>query len=259
MIDESSPYAPWIDGLVKTVQDAGTAIMNVYFSDFSVARKSDGSPVTEADQRAEAVILAHLRELTPDLAVVAEEEAEKGVMQDVGNRFWLVDPLDGTKEFIERSGEFTVNVALVDNGRPVLGMVLAPALGKLYVGAVGGGAFLEDQNGRRRISCRPPPAEGLTVVASRTHGDVEKLKSFLDGHLVARFKSAGSSLKFCLLASGEADLYPRFGRTMKWDTAAGHAVLVAAGGRVTTESGEPLIYRKPGFNNPSFVAWGLTE
>ena len=205
---------------------------------------------------AEALILPELAALTPDVPIVSEEAAARGVVPEAGSRFWLVDPLDGTKEFVSRNGEFTVNIALVEEGRPVLGVVFVPARDRLYAGAVGVGAFAEDR-GRREIACRRPPAEGLTVVSSRSHGDPEALASFLDGRSVAAEVTAGSSLKFCLVAAGDADLYPRLGRTMEWDTAAGHAVVSAAGGRVSAVGGGELGYGKPGFENPHFVARGL--
>jgi 3'(2'), 5'-bisphosphate nucleotidase len=231
--------------------------MAIYATDFAVRGKSDASPVTEADERAEAVIVQRLRALTPDIPIVAEEAVAAGQVPEVGHRFWLVDPLDGTKEFASRNGEFTVNIALIDGGVPVLGVVLAPAIGRLFAGAAGLGALAEQGGSRRAIRCRAVPAEGLTVVSSRSHGDAAALDAFLAGRRVAASVNAGSSLKLCLLAAGEADLYPRFGRTMEWDIAAGHAVLLAAGGRVVTLQGEPLRYGKPGFENPHFVAEGL--
>jgi 3'(2'), 5'-bisphosphate nucleotidase len=245
-----------LESLAAIARSAGDAILEVYATDFAVAGKADASPVTEADRRAEAIIVARLAELTPDVPVVAEEAVAAGGTPDVSGRFWLVDPLDGTKEFVSRNGEFTVNIALVEDGRPVLGVVLAPALQRLYAGATGDGAVVEDAAGRRPIACRAEPAEGLTVVASRSHGDAAALDAFLAGRKVAASTSAGSSLKFCLVAAGEADLYPRLGRTMEWDTAAGQAVLAAAGGRVTDLSGAELGYGKPGFENPHFVALG---
>lgn len=231
--------------------------MEVYATDFAVQGKSDASPVTAADERAEALILPALAALLPDVPVVAEESVSSGHVPEIGDRFWLVDPLDGTKEFISRNGEFTVNIALVENGQPVIGLVLAPALGTLFAGAVGEGAFMEHADGIRPISCRVPPEEGLTVVASRSHGDAAALDAFLAGRKVDKLISAGSSLKLCLVASGRADVYPRLGRTMEWDIAAGHAVLAAAGGRVVKLDGEPLRYGKPGLDNPHFVAWGF--
>ncbi|MGE0081905.1 MAG: 3'(2'),5'-bisphosphate nucleotidase CysQ, partial [Thiohalomonadaceae bacterium] len=206
--------------------------------------------------RAEALILPALAALTHDVPVIAEEAVADGNVPAVAERFWLVDPLDGTKEFISRNGEFTVNVALVENGLPVLGVVFAPAIGRLFGGVVGEAAFVEDAAGRRPIHCRVPPAQGLTVVASRSHGDAAALDAFLAGRKVDKLINAGSSLKLCLVASGEADVYPRLGRTMEWDIAAGHAVLAAAGGRVTQVDGAPFVYGKPDFANPHFVAWG---
>lgn len=250
----------WLDGVVATVREAGAVVMDVYRSDFEVRGKDDASPVTEADERAERLIVAALRRLAPDVPVVAEELAAAGEVPDVGRRFWLVDPLDGTREFVSRNGEFTVNVALVEDGVPVLGVVLAPALGekgRLFAGAVGSGAWVEDDAGRRPIRCRAVPAEGLTVVASRSHADMDAIHAFLGGRPVASLVNAGSSLKLCLVAAGEADLYPRLGTTMEWDIAAGHAVLAAAGGTVRLADGSgPMTYGKPAFRNPHFVAAG---
>ena len=245
-----------LEALVPIVRAAGAAVMEVYRSDFAAREKADGSPLTEADARAETLITSALLELRPDIPVVAEEAAAGSLQAAPGRRFWLVDPLDGTREFIHRNGEFTVNVALIEDGEPVLGVILAPALGRLFLGAAGVGAFLEEAGQRRRIHCRRPPAAGLTVVASRSHGDAAALDAFLAGRKVTALTNAGSSLKLCLIAAGEADLYPRLGRTMEWDTAAGHAVLAAAGGSVRTLAGEPLHYGKTGLENPHFVASG---
>lgn len=257
-----------LEPLCAIARRAGAAIMTIYATDFAVRDKNDASPVTEADEKAEAVILAELAQLTPEIPVISEEAAAAGCIPKVEQRFWLVDPLDGTKEFISRNGEFTVNIALIEDGRPVLGVVLAPALGKtgrLFSGVVDGsggagpGAWVEDDAGRRAIRCRAAPAAGMTVVASRSHGDAAALDAFFAERRikVASLASAGSSLKLCLVAAGEADLYPRLGRTMEWDIAAGHAVLAAAGGRVTTLAGDDLRYAKPGLDNPHFVASGL--
>jgi 3'(2'), 5'-bisphosphate nucleotidase len=245
-----------IEAVIGIVRRAGAIVMDVYATDFTVRGKADASPVTEADERAEALIVPALEALLPGVAVVAEEAAANGRAPRVGTRFWLVDPLDGTREFVSRNGEFTVNVALIEGGVPLLGVVLAPALGRLFAGAVGLGAFVEDVHGRRAIACRAPPAEGLTVLVSRSHGDAAALAAFLAGRKVASLASSGSSLKLCLVAAGEADLYPRLGRTMAWDIAAGHAVLLAAGGQVRCLDGTALGYGKPGFENPHFVASG---
>jgi 3'(2'), 5'-bisphosphate nucleotidase len=245
-----------IESLARIARDAGALILDVYATDFSVRGKEDASPVTEADERAEALIVPALEALAPEVPVVAEEAVAAGRVPEIGDWFWLVDPLDGTKEFISRNGEFTVNIALVHRGLPVLGVVLAPALGRMFTGVAGQGAWLEDAQGRRPIACRAVPAEGLTVVASRSHGDAVALDAFLAGRKVASLASAGSSLKLCLVAAGEADLYPRLGRTMEWDIAAGDAVLRAAGGEVCDLQGMPLRYGKAGFENPHFAARG---
>jgi 3'(2'), 5'-bisphosphate nucleotidase len=239
--------------VIAIAREAGAEVLDVYARGCAVESKLDGSPVTEADRRAQQLICDRLARLTPQVRVVAEEDcdATSGEAPDV---FWLVDPLDGTKEFIDRGGEFTVNIALVEHGEPVLGVVLAPALERLFAAA--GDATVEDAAGRRAISVRPTPAEGATIVSSRSHGDREELARFAASRRIAASVIAASSLKFCLVAAGEADLYPRFGRTMEWDTAAGDAVLRAAGGRVLDLSGEPLRYGKPGFENPPFVAFG---
>ncbi|HAG76893.1 3'(2'),5'-bisphosphate nucleotidase CysQ [Thauera sp. WB-2] len=251
------PLAPLLERLVPIIRAAGDVVMKVYATDFAVRGKDDASPVTEADERAEALILPALQDLLPGVPVVAEEAVAAGRVPEFDRHFWLVDPLDGTKEFIGRNGEFTVNIALIEDGNPVLGAVLAPALDRLFLGAHGVGAFIEEGGARSPIRCRHSPAAGLTVVASRSHGDAAALDAFLAGRPVAALKSAGSSLKLCLIANGEADLYPRLGRTMEWDIAAGHAVLAAAGGKVRTLAGDALRYGKPGLDNPHFVASGL--
>jgi 3'(2'), 5'-bisphosphate nucleotidase len=245
-----------LDQIIAAARSAGAAILEIYATDFDVSSKVDASPVTAADERAEAIILDALAAITPEIPVISEEAASAGRIPHVDHRFWLVDPLDGTKEFISRNGEFTVNIALIENNQPVLGVVLAPALNRLFAGVVGEGAFIEDATGRRAIHCRAAPPEGLTVVSSRSHGDAEALDAFLAGRKVAASVNAGSSLKLCLIAAGEADMYPRLGRTMEWDIAAGHAVLSAAGGRVKTLAGNELSYGKDGLDNPHFVATG---
>ena len=249
--------------LCRLARQAAHEVMAVYATPFTAQAKADDSPVTEADQRAEAVIVAGLQALGLGWPVVAEEAVAAGQAPELppGQPFWLVDPLDGTREFVNRNGEFTVNVALVRQGRPVLGVVLAPALAagpRLWAGVVGQGAWVEDAAGRRAIGCRTVPAAGLSVLASRSHGDEAALQAFLAGRRVASVATAGSSLKLCLIAEGLADIYPRFGRTMGWDIAAGHAVLAAAGGQVRRlDDGQPLAYGELGFENPHFVASGL--
>ena len=246
---------------------AGKEILAYYVEggEVEVRRKADASPVTDADQAAEDFILAALQTLTPDIPAVSEEASEAGHVPDIsGGRFWLVDPLDGTKEFISRNGEFTVNIALIENGRPVAGVVHAPALAMTWSGAGDGtgsgtATFSETDHPPMAIAARAIPADGATVIASRRHGSGSELDTFLSGFTIKDHITAGSSLKFCLVAAGKADLYPRFGRTMEWDTAAGHAVLAAAGGSVSrADDGSPLTYGKARFENPYFIARGKT-
>ena len=220
--------------------------------------------MTQADKRGEAIILAGLRDIAPDIPVLAEEAASEGRIPTLGDQFFLVDPLDGTREFINRTGEFTVNIALIRNARPALGVVYTPVTGKLYAGVVGRGAWRldVDKDGtvahKCDISAASVPAKGLIAVASRSHRSAET-DAYLQTLDVADFAAAGSSLKFCLIAEGAAHIYPRFGRTMEWDTGAGQAVLEAAGGKVCVHpSGEVLAYNKRarGFDNPYFIASG---
>ncbi len=236
---------------------AGAAIMEIYALDFAVETKSDDSPVTEADQAAEAIIVTALRALTPDIPVVAEEEVAAGKRTEVGGGpFWLVDPLDGTREFISRNGDFTVNIALVRNGEPALGCVYVPAKEETYT-AAGPGRVTRRRGGGTAevIAARQPDQDGLVAMVSRSHASPET-DDFLANLPIKQRVDAGSSLKFCRLAEGVADLYPRLGRTMEWDTAAGHAVLACAGGSVSRLDGNPLLYGKDGFENPHFVARG---
>lgn len=244
-----------IRDLIALADEAGAAIMALY-GKVDARQKDDRSPVTAADEAAETIILAGLRRLTPEIPVLAEEEASRGdAPESMGSRFWLVDPLDGTKEFLSKNGEFTVNIALVEDGVPTIGVVGAPAKGLLY--ATDGKAAWRRRDGQSEeaIAARKAPDEGLTVAVSRSHRD-SATDDFLKTVKVAGEAVGGSSLKFCLVAEGSADLYPRFGRTMEWDTGAGHAVLRAAGGSVRTVEGEELRYGKAGRDNPSFIARG---
>ena len=242
--------------LRRIAQQAGDLIMTYYEDGVTARTKADQTPVTDADEAAERLIIAALPALIPDIPIIAEEQAAaEGVPTTAGPRFWLVDPLDGTKEFIKHNGEFTVNIALVEDGRPVLGIVYAPALGSTYF-ANGDGAYMVSNGGEARpIHARRAPSDGIVVAISRSHRS-QATDDFLAGYKVKGERPAGSSLKFCLIASGEADVYPRLGRTMEWDTAAGHAVVSAAGGSVSTLDGDELGYGKPGFENPSFVVRG---
>jgi len=243
---------------IEAAIDAGKEILDVYAGDIAVEQKSDRSPVTLADGRAEAVILRRLALATPDIPIISEEQAEAdGLPAAAAQRFWLVDPLDGTKEFIKRNGEFTVNIALVEAGRPILGVIGIPVQGLIYAAAGPGTAYRQAADGSIvPIEARACPVEGATVASSRSHATNTELDHWLAGRKVADRKTAGSALKFCLVAEGAADLYPRFGPTMEWDTAAGHAVLEAAGGRMSNLDGTPFVYGKPGFRNPGFIAEG---
>ncbi len=242
--------------LLDLAERAGREILLHYEGDIVVTEKADHSPVTIADQSAEALILAALKELIPDVPVVAEELHASGETPEVSSRFLLVDPLDGTKEFISRNGEFTVNIALIEEGRPRLGVVHLPATGVSYWTS-GDGAFRREKGGRPEpIHCRRvSEGEPVVVVASRSHRDAQT-EEFIAGLNVKEIVSAGSSLKLCRVAEGLADVYPRFGRTMEWDIAAGDVVLRAAGGSVRTAENEEFRYGKPGFENPAFIARG---
>ena len=259
------PISPLAAELGRIAHDAGRLILKHYAEVSEVRTKADSSPVTKADEEAEALILARLARFEPGIPVVAEESVAKGRIPKLGSRFFLVDPLDGTKEFLQRNGEFTVNIALIDSGRPVAGVVIAPAKARAFIGDGERGAFelaapedLPLEVGTALpIAARKAPSDGLIAVVSRTHRDT-KTEHYLSSYRVSSLVAAGSSLKFCLVATGEADLYPRHGTTMEWDTAAGQAVLEAAGGSVTTLEGAPLTYGKieRDFVNPHFIARG---
>ena len=248
-----------LDRICAIAHDAGVVIMDHYEKGATVEQKADSSPVTAADRDAEALITRALAAIDPSIPLIAEEAAAAGLAPtEGGERFWLVDPLDGTKEFIRHSGEFTVNIALIEHGEPVVGVVHAPALRETYAGVRGGPVWLTRGDAPvRAIAARAVPEEGAVVVSSRSHGDRDRLAALMGGMPVAAHRTIGSSLKFCVLAAGEGDLYPRYGPTSEWDTAAGHAVLAAAGGSVNTLDGAPLRYGKEGFRNPEFIARGL--
>ncbi len=248
-------------GLIKQVRElavlAGQEIMEIYNSDFTVDTKDDASPVTEADRRAEAMITKAIRkDITDAFPIVGEEAVSEGIIPDVtGQPFWLLDPLDGTKEFIKRGKDFTVNIALIEIGIPVLGVVHVPATGDTFWGTRMGSFAIIGGSAERQINCRPRPSDGVVAIVSRSHKTPE-VDDYLKQFTVTKEISAGSSLKFCRLATGNADIYPRMGRTMEWDTAAGHAVLKYAGGKVNTLEDQNLFYGKPDFENPDFVAVG---
>ena len=248
--------SPRLQTLVRIAQAAGEVVMRHYQVGCEARMKSDRSPVTDADEEAEKLILAELAKAFPGVPVVAEEQAAAGRVAQVGSRFFLVDPVDGTKEFVKRGGEFTVNIGEIVDGEPVSGVVLAPAIGRLFVGALGEGAFELSARTTRVIRARAPGADGLVAVSSRSHPDA-RTDALLKTLPIKGHTNAGSSLKFCLVAAGEADIYPRAGHTMEWDTAAGHAVLRAAGGNVMTWDGAPFLYGKPGFHNGPLRKSGL--
>ena len=262
------PFGQHLAPMLDAALAGSRAVMQVYATDFAVERKADDSPVSEADRRAESAILQRLSATLPDIPVVAEEAASSGLVPQLARRFFLVDPLDGTKEFISRNGEFTVNIGLIEGGVPVAGVVLAPALGLAYAGGPDGAwkgriaaPFLavEDWSPIRVRAAAAKPV----AVASRSHLNKET-RAALDRVQCGEYQSIGSSLKFCLLAEAQADFYPRLGPTMEWDTAAADAVLRSAGGLVATLDGAPLRYGKTGvpnmreFENPHFLALGDT-
>lgn len=260
-------------GLLETMAElailAGAPVLRALEQGPAARYKADLSPVTDADEAAEKIILGGLASRFPDVPTVAEEASAGGFMPTCGDLFFLVDPLDGTREFLNRSQEFTVNIALVRDGEPVAGVVYAPVLGDLWIGCTIPGSRIAarghaEAGGEpppfaqmRKIRARRRPAKGLTALVSRSHPD-PNVEPFLSGLPIVARRAMGSSLKFCVLAEGEADVYPRFSRTMEWDTAAGDAVLRAAGGITLDSVGAPLRYGKAeaGFANPSFVAWG---
>jgi len=249
--------------LAEAALAAGPAVMEEYERGCDVRSKADGSPVTSADHRAEAIICNHLGRMAPAPPICAEEATAAGTPLSAAGRFLLVDPLDGTKEFLSRNGEFTINVALIEDGAPIAGAVYAPAIGRLWIGGdaafvceapPGGG--LPNEGARHRIRTRRAP-QRLIALVSRSHAEADS-ESFLGRLPIGETLAAGSSLKFCLIAEGLGDVYPRFGPTMEWDTAAADAVLRAAGGIVLDADRRPLGYGKVdrGLRNGPFVAWG---
>jgi 3'(2'), 5'-bisphosphate nucleotidase len=254
----SATLPPRLLCLAQIAAAAGAVVMRHYAAGIEARLKADRSPVTIADEEAEGLILAALAQAFADVPVVAEEEVAAGRRVEAGAHFFLVDPLDGTREFLSGNGEFTVNIGEIRDGVPVSGVVYAPARDRMFAGAINMGAFETkgDLMHIRPIKVRTAPSDGLVAVGSRSHNDTQTTE-FLKQFAVKDFVAAGSSLKFCLVATGEADIYARAGRTMEWDTAAGHAVLKAAGGSLTLWDGRAFTYGKPGFENPGFLAKGL--
>ena len=265
----ASSLATLASRLVAPVLEAGAVEMRYYETGVAVEAKADQSPVTVADREAEEILLSALAQVAPSIPVIAEEAVSDGRLPQIADTFFLVDPLDGTREFINKRGEFTVNVALIEQGVPVLILVYAPAIGELYAtlgpGRAGFACIGNAATGPATADCRfteirvraPDTQRGLVAVASRSHMTPET-EAYLARYVIAERRDSGSSLKFCAVARGDADIYPRLGPTMEWDIAAGHAVLSAAGGSVTTPDGAPLRYGKTesGFRNGHFVAWG---
>ena len=250
---------PLLNAIERIAREASDAIMSVYARDFSIEEKEDKSPLTEADKAAHHVIVRGLKSLSDQFPILSEEDIEGFAGADADDRYWLVDPLDGTKEFIKRNGEFTVNIALIERGEPVLGVVTAPVLDIAYVAAKGLGSFKIEANGERKqisVAGKPKADVAWRVLGSRSHPS-PALATWLEklgGHNI---QPMGSSLKFCLIAEGKADAYPRLGPTCLWDTGAAHAVVLYAGGRVETLKGEALSYANPSDKlNPYFVVWG---
>ena len=242
--------------MTETARVAGNAVMQVYEEDPQTCVKQDGTPVTKADRSAEAIILPALHDYEPGVHVVSEENSESH-RSTAPERFFLVDPLDGTKEFLKRDGQgcFTVNIALIEHGVPILGVVYAPALDRLFAGGAGLGATETSGGKHRDIHIRKCPKSGPVAVASCSHRE-PLTDRWISDQPISRTISVGSSLKFCLLACGEVDVYPRFSCTMEWDTAAGDAVLRAAGGTVKTPDDQPFLYGKADYRNGPFIACG---
>lgn len=250
----STPWHEYLDPCCDIAQAAGERIMAHFGRVGAVQHKTDGSPVTEADIVANALIVGALKTLAPHIPVIAEED---NVPPDAAPElFWLVDPLDGTRAFVAGEAEFTVNIALIRQGQPVLGVIYAPPQDRLYFAARGQGAFcLHKGAGAQKIEARPAPGDGLVVTKSKSHF-LKKTQAYLDSLRIKEIRASSSSIKLCHVAEGSADLYPRFGNTMEWDTAAGHAIVNEAGGSVENLNGETLRYGKPGFKNHGFIAFG---
>ncbi|HEY4472995.1 MAG TPA: 3'(2'),5'-bisphosphate nucleotidase CysQ [Stellaceae bacterium] len=248
---------PLLDVALRAALAGGEAVMRVYANPFEVTQKDDKTPVTAADLASERVILEMLTKAFPEIPVVSEETVPEAGFAEPAPRFWVVDPLDGTKEFVARNGEFAVLIGLVENGRPVLGVVHGPAIGVTYT-AHGAGTAMRRRDGGdfAPIRARVPPPEGVVVIHSRSHENSRRLAEYFEGKPVLERHVCGSALKFGVLAAGEADCYPRFGTTMEWDTCAGQAVLEAAGGFVFGLDDTPLRYGKAGLKNDGFLAWG---
>lgn len=249
-------YSSILLDVIKVADEASDKVLRIYKSDFKVNFKADESPITAADTASHDIIIRGLRQIGQDIPILSEEGRDvPWEERKHWRRFWLVDPIDGTKDFTQRTGEFTVNIALIEDGEPVLGVVTAPALNEAYWGVVGESAEMRDRTGKIHRIRVAEPKDAKRVVASKNHLN-ERTRAFIDALGEHELVQAGSSLKFCRIAEGRADIYPRLGPTCEWDTGAAQAVLVAAGGRVQTLSGEPLKYGKQDVLNPNFIASG---
>jgi 3'(2'), 5'-bisphosphate nucleotidase len=249
-------YSSILPDVIKVADAASEKVLHIYESDFKVQYKDDKSPITAADVASHEEIVRGLRNISRDIPILSEEgKSIPWEERRHWRRFWLIDPIDGTKDFTQRTGEFTVNIALIENGEPVMGVVTAPALKEAYWGLVGEGAYKRDRTGKVHRIRVAEPKDAKRVVASKNHLN-EETRQFIDTLGEHELVQAGSSLKFCRIAEGHADIYPRLGPTCEWDTAAAHAVLLAAGGRIETLEGEPLKYGKENVLNPFFVAAG---
>ncbi|MBY6192835.1 3'(2'),5'-bisphosphate nucleotidase CysQ [Marinobacter hydrocarbonoclasticus] len=249
-------YSSILPDVIKIADEASEKVLHIYQSDFKVNYKEDHSPITAADIASHDIIVKGLRQISRDIPILSEEGEEiPWEERKKWRRFWLIDPIDGTKDFTQRTGEFTVNIAMIEDGEPVMGVVTAPALKEAFWGIKGEGAHMRDRTGRVHRIRVAEPKDTLRVVASKNHLN-EETRAFIEALGSHETVQAGSSLKFCRIAEGHADIYPRMGPTSEWDTAAAHAVLVAAGGKVQTPEGQPLVYGKENILNPNFIAAG---
>jgi len=249
-------YSSILPDVIKIADEASEKVLHIYQSDFKVNYKEDHSPITAADIASHDMIVKGLRQISRDIPILSEEGAEiPWEERKKWRRFWLIDPIDGTKDFTQRTGEFTVNIAMIEDGEPVMGVVTAPALKEAFWGIKGEGAHMRDRTGRVHRIRVAEPKDTLRVVASKNHLN-DETRAFIGTLGAHEIVQAGSSLKFCRIAEGHADIYPRMGPTSEWDTAAAHAVLLAAGGKVQTPEGQSLVYGKENILNPNFIAAG---
>lgn len=256
-----SQYPFDVSQVTSLIKNAGKAVMNIYNEDFfAVYEKQDTSPVTDADLLAERIIYEGLKKITPEIPIIGEEHVAAGEMIDLSqSKYWLIDPIDGTADFVKKNGEFTINIALIENETPIFGAVYAPAKERLFYTLSPNESVEESENIIKPLKTRQPPADGMLMVTSRTHRDESVIDALVESKVISGRILCGSSLKFCMIASGEADIYPCSHKTKEWDTAAAHAVLKAAGGEVFTQNGDVLKYRKRGLENPCIISIGQPQ